>query len=107
MSTQSAEIYDLAVSFAGEQRTYVEQVVRACQRRGLRVFYDRDMNNEWWGKSFIREQRKVYSSRTRFFVPFLSSEYLAKPIQGLVQSPFWQVTPGVDGARMARLCQCS
>jgi hypothetical protein len=77
---QAAETYDLAVSFAGEQRTYVEQVVRACQQRGLRVFYDRDMNNEWWGKSFVREQRKVYSSQTRFFVPFLSTEYLAKSI---------------------------
>jgi hypothetical protein len=76
------EDYDLAVSFAGEQRAYVEQVVRACQQSGMRVFYDTDMSNEWWGKNFIREQRKVYSSRTRFFVPFISTEYLAKPIPG-------------------------
>lgn len=75
-----AASYDLAVSFAGEQRDYVEQVVRACQQRGLRVFYDKDLGNDWWGKNFIREQRKVYGSQTRFFVPFLSTEYLAKPI---------------------------
>jgi len=72
--------YDLAVSFAGEHRDYVEQTVRACGELGLRVFYDRDMSNEWWGKNFIREQRKVYGSQTRYFVPFISSEYLAKPI---------------------------
>ena len=78
----ASEVYDLAVSFAGEQRSYVEQVVRACQKRGLSVFYDRDVNNEWWGRNYIREQRKVYSSQTRFFVPFISTEYLAKPVPG-------------------------
>ncbi len=61
--------YDLAVSFAGEHRDYVEDTVRACADMGLRVFYDRDMSNEWWGKNFIREQRKVYGSQTRYFVP--------------------------------------
>ena len=49
------DIYDLAVSFAGEHRTYVERTVRACEALGLHVFYDRDKNNEWWGKNFIRE----------------------------------------------------
>ena len=80
MSATEDVNYDLAVSFAGEHRDYVEQTVRACGDLGLRVFYDRDMNNEWWGKNFIREQRKVYGSQTRYFVPFISSEYLAKPI---------------------------
>ena len=72
--------YDIAVSFAGEQRDYVAQTVAACQALGLRVFYDKDKNNSWWGKNFIREQRTVYSSRTRFFMPFISAEYLSKPI---------------------------
>lgn len=71
--------YDLAVSFAGEQREYVRQTVQACKALGLRVFYDKDKNNEWWGKNYIREQRVIYSSRTSFFVPFLSAEYLSKP----------------------------
>lgn len=74
------EQYDLAVSFAGEHRDYVERTVRACQSLGLKVFYDRDKNNDWWGGNFIREQRAVYSSKTRRFVSFISSEYLSKPI---------------------------
>jgi hypothetical protein len=73
-------VYDLAVSFAGEHRDYVEQTVRACEEFGLLVFYDRNMSNEWWGRNFIREQRTVYGSRTQYFVPFISTEYLAKPI---------------------------
>jgi TIR domain len=72
--------YDLAVSFAGEQRDYVARTVEACRNLGLNVFYDKDKNNDWWGSNFIRQQRTVYSSQTRFFVPFLSAEYLSKPI---------------------------
>jgi hypothetical protein len=75
-----ADEYDFAFSFAGEQRPYVEDTVRACKARGLRVFYDRDKNNEWWGGNFIRQQRATYSSRTRYFVPFVSREYLSKPV---------------------------
>ncbi|MGH9429218.1 MAG: hypothetical protein ACRD2L_23290, partial [Terriglobia bacterium] len=59
MKDNSGTLYDLAFSFAGEQRDYVEATKMACEKLGLRVFYDRDKGNEWWGKSFIREQRKV------------------------------------------------
>jgi hypothetical protein len=72
--------YDLAFSFAGENRDYVEQTKIACEELGLKVFYDKDKNNEWWGKNFIREQRKVYGSKTRHFVPFISPEYFVKSI---------------------------
>ncbi|MCR6483999.1 toll/interleukin-1 receptor domain-containing protein [Amycolatopsis sp. OK19-0408] len=72
--------YDIAVSFAGEQREYVVQFVEACKARGISVFYDRDLTNDWWGKNFIREQRKVYGKNTRYFLPFISTEYLAKPV---------------------------
>ncbi|MFJ8917623.1 TIR domain-containing protein [Amycolatopsis sp. NPDC102389] len=76
----SVPTYDIAVSFAGEQRDYVAEFVEACKSRGVSVFYDRDLTNDWWGKNFIREQRKVYGKSTRYFVPFISTEYLAKPI---------------------------
>lgn len=72
--------YDLAVSFAGEQRDYVAATVAACKRLSLKVFYDKDKNNDWWGGNFIRSQRVIYSAESRFFVPFISTEYLAKPI---------------------------
>lgn len=71
--------YDIAVSFAAEQRDYVERTVTAAQAMMLKVFYDRDMSNMWWGRNFIVEQRKVYKQRALHFVPFISTEYLARP----------------------------
>jgi hypothetical protein len=33
--------FDVALSFAGEDRTYVERVASELQRMGLKVFYDK------------------------------------------------------------------
>ncbi len=72
--------YDLAVSFAGEDRIFVEAVVEACKLRGFKVFYYHDVVNAWLGKDFLREQRRIYGEGTRYFVPFISKHYLSKPI---------------------------
>jgi hypothetical protein len=72
-------IYDIAVSFAAEQRDYVERAVVAAKALGLDVFYDRDMTHQWWGRNFVIEQRKVYGRRTLRFVPFISAAYLVRP----------------------------
>ncbi|MFL6145092.1 MAG: hypothetical protein ACJ72N_24905 [Labedaea sp.] len=80
--TESAKVsqdYDIAVSFATEQRDYVERTVAAARALGLLVFYDRDMSNAWWGSNFLLEQRKIYGQRALHFVPFISTEYLAAP----------------------------
>jgi len=50
--------YDLAVSFAGEQRDYVVATVRACQAAGLKVFYDKNKNNTWWGGTSFRNSAR-------------------------------------------------
>jgi hypothetical protein len=72
--------YDVAVSFAGAQRAYVEKFVEACRRRGLAVFYDRDMTVAYWGSNSIREFRRIYGgSAARFVMPFISAEYLDTP----------------------------
>lgn len=74
------DVYDLAVSFAGEQRYYVEQVVAHCAELGLSVLYDRDLSIELWGRNLITGLRRAYGGeRARYVAPFLSREYLAKP----------------------------
>ena len=77
---RSAQHYDIAVSFAGEQRDYVESTVIAATQLDLRVFYDRDLTHQWWGRNLVTELRKVYGQRTLHFVPFISVEYLTKKI---------------------------
>lgn len=73
--------FDLAFSFAGEDRDYVKRVKEACETLELTVYYDEDRKIDQWGKNFISEQRKVYSGyKTKHFVPFISQYYFAKPL---------------------------
>lgn len=74
------ERYDLAFSFAGEDRRYVRLTKLACDARGLVVMYDEDLSTHWWGRDYIAEQRLIFGQRTRFVVPFISRHYFTKAI---------------------------
>ena len=67
--------YDVAVSFAGPDRTVVESLVDALKARGLEVFYDFDQQAALWGKDLKKELAKVYSQDAQFMVVCLSDHY--------------------------------
>jgi hypothetical protein len=70
--------YDVALSFAGEDREYVEQVAESLRTLGVRVFYDAYEEATLWGKDLYVHLREVYQSRSRFTVMFISKHYAAK-----------------------------
>lgn len=67
--------YDVAVSFAGDIRSKVEEFVRALQDRGLSVFYDFDQQAMLWGQDLRVLLSQVYSSEALYMVIFLSENY--------------------------------
>ena len=71
--------YDVAVSFAGEDRTFVDDVVRLVKEAGLAVFYDEDAKTEMWGQDLTEYFPDIYENRARYTVMFVSSHYAAKP----------------------------
>ncbi len=70
--------YDLVVSFAGEQREYVEKFVDHLTERGIDVFYDKLEEATLWGKDLVEHFQRVYRDQGRFCVMFISTEYAAK-----------------------------
>ena len=70
--------WDVALSFAGAQRPYVEQVASALQARGVRCFYDADEQIELWGKYLAEELPDIYAERAAAVVVFVSAEYAAR-----------------------------
>lgn len=70
--------YDVGLSFAGEQRSYVEQVARELRARGIRVFYDDYEQDKLWGKDLYAHLTEVYQYGCRYCVIFVSQEYSAK-----------------------------
>lgn len=70
--------YDVAVSFAGEQRAYVEDVVRGLDLPAGRVFYDADYKAALWGEELTEVFTTLYRDEARYVVIFISREYSEK-----------------------------
>lgn len=70
--------YDVALSFAGEDRTYVEMVADCLKDHGVRAFYDRFELTDLWGKDLQDHFTAVFGGGARFVVLFVSSHYAAK-----------------------------
>ncbi len=70
--------YQVALSFAGEQREYVEAVARALLARGIVVFYDRFEAVTLWGKDGTEFFHQLFAADTAYVVMFISKEYVAK-----------------------------
>lgn len=70
--------YDVALSFAGEQRDYVEAVAARLRDAGVRVFYDAYEKVELWGKDLYEHLDYVYQRAARFCVIFASDDYSRK-----------------------------
>lgn len=72
------EQYEVALTFAGPQRAYVERVARILQARGVAVFYDEFEEVELWGKDASEILHEVYSERASYVVMFISKDYVAR-----------------------------
>ncbi len=69
--------WDVALSFSGAQRAYVEQVAGTLKQRGVRCFYDADEQVELWGRHLAEELPAVYADQAALVVVFISAEYAA------------------------------
>lgn len=69
--------YDVALSFAGEDRDYVEKVATALRDSGIKVFYDKFEDVDLWGKNLADHLGTVYAN-SQFVVIFVSKHYAEK-----------------------------
>lgn len=69
--------YDIGLSFAGENRTYVRSVAACLRERGIRVFFDEYDTANLWGKDLYQHLSEVYRS-VKYCVVFISEPYAAK-----------------------------
>ena len=70
--------YDIALSFAGEDRQYVDQVATLLRDSGVSVFYDRFEEANLWGKNLYDYLVDIYKSKTKYTIMFISTHYAKK-----------------------------
>jgi hypothetical protein len=75
---EAVTTYDVAFSYAREDRDYVDRVAKILRSHSITVFYDGFEEAALWGKDLYVHLTDVYTKRARFCVMFLSQAYAKK-----------------------------
>lgn len=71
-------IYDYAISYAGEDRHFVDLIATELKIKGLKIFYDKDFEKDAIGNDLIDYLLEVYKKSAKNVIVFLSHNYLNK-----------------------------
>ncbi len=71
--------FDVALSYASEDRVYVQSVANQLRSHGVRVFYDEFRTSELWGADLYVLFDDVFRRRAQFAMLFVSRYYVSKP----------------------------
>lgn len=78
VSPRNDHQYQVALSYASEQREYVVEVAQQLKDRGISVFFDGFEKSTLWGTSAAEVFHKVFAEQSAYVVMFISKEYIAK-----------------------------
>ncbi|WP_025685578.1 TIR domain-containing protein [Paenibacillus maysiensis] len=70
--------YDVGLSFANEDRAFVEMVLHHIKKTEMRYFYDKDEVAQIWGNDLYRYLTDVYVNQCKYTVVFHSASYTKK-----------------------------
>ena len=68
-------VYDVALSFASEDRAYVDKVASLLLKKEIKVFYDSFEEAEMWGENLYDYLSDVYRNKARYTIVFISEHY--------------------------------
>ena len=71
--------YDLAVSFAGEQRDLARAIAERLDAAGYSIFFDEFHEAELWGRDLTVALGEAYAREARWCLVLVSRDYLRKP----------------------------
>lgn len=70
--------YEIALSFAGEDRAYVDEVAQELDSMAVRVFYDAFEEANLLGKDLATHFGEIYGKQASYCVMFISAHYARK-----------------------------
>lgn len=70
--------YDVALSFADEDREYAKEIAKKLRAKKLKVFFDEFEKAKLWGKDLYQYLYYIYKECALFCVVFVSSNYIKK-----------------------------
>jgi hypothetical protein len=77
-SSKTSNEYDIAISFAGEDRKIAEEIAEKLKSNGIKVFYDSYEKATLWGKDLYEHLNEVYKNKATFCLMVISNNYRDK-----------------------------
>lgn len=71
--------YDLAISFAGEDRSVAKNIATKLRRMGYQIFYDEFERAKLLGEDLTSVLGDIYANRSRYCLILISKNYIEKP----------------------------
>ncbi len=76
----NTEEYDVALSYAGEDSIFADQLAVALKRRNVKVFFDKHEKSTLWGKNLYDYLDDLYQNKARYCVMFLLFKALCSKV---------------------------
>ncbi len=70
--------FEVALSFAGTERSVAEELATKLKDTGIDVFYDNFYPDQLWGKNLVEFFDEIYRKKSRYCVMFVSKEYASR-----------------------------
>ena len=75
---RDAPLYDVALSFAGEDRVRARKIAELLRTVGVRVFFDEYEQATLWGRNLYSHLSEIYREKAKYCLMFISANYAAK-----------------------------
>lgn len=69
--------YDVAISYASEQRKYAEAVYNELKSKGITVFFDKALEAQMWGRDMGEYLSDIYYKQSRYCIMIISKSYVS------------------------------
>lgn len=76
--SDSITAYEVALSFAGEDRQIARRLAEGLREKEVAVFYDEYEKAQLWGKDLYAHLSEIYKNKARFCVMLISAAYAKK-----------------------------
>lgn len=70
--------YDIAISFAGEDRNIAREIATSLSSQNIKVFFDEFEKEKLWGKNLYDHLSHVYTDAAKFCIILISENYSKK-----------------------------
>ncbi len=72
------QTYEIAISYASEDREYVSSVAAGLKEAGIRVYFDQFARVDDWAKDLGERLLEIYFNEAKFCLMFISKHYVNK-----------------------------